>query len=213
MTLIIAVVSQKGGVGKSTLVRALAKSAAENKMKVKVADLDTQQGTTMNWHRRRLDNGYDPVGSFEVFRSAEQALSACGNDVDLLIIDAPARASKGTRAIAESADLVVQPTGASLDDLEPAILVFHEMVKNRIPRDKLAFAICRVGTDAEYQDCRDYLGQTGYTILDGCIPERPSYRQTQNLGLSVLETRYNTLNDRADELMQSLVKRLEALLG
>lgn len=213
MTIIIAVVSQKGGVGKSTLVRALAKSAADNKMKVKVADLDTQQATTMNWHRRRLDHGFDPVGSFEVFRSAEQALEACSDDIDLLIIDAPARASKGTRAIAEQADLVVQPTGASLDDLEPAILVFHEMVKHKIPRQKLAFALSRIGTDAEYSDCREYLAQTGYTVLEGCLPEKPAYRQTQNAGLSVLETRYASLNERADVLLASLVKRLEDIIG
>jgi len=213
MTIIIAVVSQKGGVGKSTLVRALAKSAADNRMKVKVADLDTQQATTMNWHRRRLDHGFDPVGSFEVFRSSDQALDSCSKDVDLLIIDAPARASKGTRAIAEQADMVIQPTGASLDDLEPAILVFHEMVKHKIPRSKLAFALSRIGTDAEYNDCREYLAQTGYAVLDGCIPEKPAYRQTQNVGLSILETRYSTLNDKADVLLQSLVKRLEGLLG
>lgn len=213
MTIAIAVVSQKGGVGKSTLVRALAKSASANRMKVKVADLDTQQATTMNWHRRRLDNGHKAVGSFEVFRSADDALEACSDDTDLLIVDAPARASKGTLKIAQSVDMVIQPTGASLDDLEPAILVFHEMVKHKIPRGKLAFALSRIGTEAEHQDCRDYLSQTGYHVLDGYIPEKPAYRQTQNNGLSVIETRYATLNKRADQLLKSLVKKLEVLLG
>jgi cellulose biosynthesis protein BcsQ len=45
MATIIALVSQKGGVGKSTLARALAREAAVSGLKVKLADLDTQQGT------------------------------------------------------------------------------------------------------------------------------------------------------------------------
>ena len=208
MTLIIAVVSQKGGVGKSTLVRALAQSAAQNQMKVKVADLDTQQGTTINWHRRRLDNGFEPVCSVEVFKTAAQALASIEESIDILIIDAPARASRATLEISRSADLVVQPTGASIDDLEPAILVFHELVKKGIPKDRLVFALNRVGTEAEYQDCTVYLSQTGYQTLDGCMYEKPAYRQAQNMGLSVLETRYESLNTRADKLIQSLIDLL-----
>lgn len=45
MTICISFISQKGGVGKSTLARALAREANEQKLTVKVADLDTQQGT------------------------------------------------------------------------------------------------------------------------------------------------------------------------
>jgi pantothenate kinase-related protein Tda10 len=48
-TAIIAIVSQKGGVGKSTMARALAREAANNGLKVKIADLDTQQGTSVDW--------------------------------------------------------------------------------------------------------------------------------------------------------------------
>ena len=47
---------------------------------------------------------------------------------DVLIIDAPARASEGTRKIAERASLVVQPTNPALDDLGPAVRLFHELV-------------------------------------------------------------------------------------
>ena len=57
MTTIIAFVSQKGGVGKSTLARALAREAAYGGLQVKIADLDTQQGTSVDWHRTRLHTG------------------------------------------------------------------------------------------------------------------------------------------------------------
>ncbi len=41
MNLIIGVISQKGGVGKSSIVRALAREAANNDINVKIADLDS----------------------------------------------------------------------------------------------------------------------------------------------------------------------------
>jgi chromosome partitioning protein len=74
MTTIIAFVSQKGGVGKSTLSRGLAREAAHNGLKVKIADLDTQQGTSVDWHRIRLDAGIQPDVAAEAFGTAKQAL-------------------------------------------------------------------------------------------------------------------------------------------
>ena len=58
MAAIVAFVSQKGGVGKSTLARALAREAAAGGLRVKVADLDTQQGTAVDWHRLRLSSAH-----------------------------------------------------------------------------------------------------------------------------------------------------------
>ncbi len=204
MGTIIGFVSQKGGVGKSTLSRAVAREAAKEGLTVKVADLDTQQGTSVNWHRRRLLAELEPVFSVETYRTAKQAIEHASG-YDLFILDGPARTSGGTLDIARAADLIVQPTGASLDDLEPAILVFHELVKASIPREKLAFALCRVGTEAEERECRDYIAQARYQVLEGSLYERPSYRQAQNMGHAITETRHASLNQRAETLIQSLI--------
>ena len=207
MTIIIALVSQKGGVGKSTLARALAREAAFSGLKVKLGDLDTQQGTSTNWHRRRLDAALEPTFSVEAFKTAGQALKMA-DGVDCLVLDGPARASSATLEVARQASLVIQPTGASADDLHPAVLVFHELVREKIPKSRLVFALCRIGTDAEEAEARAYLTQAGFDILPGFIPERPAYRQAQNLGLTITETRFAQLNGRADELLQSVVDRI-----
>lgn len=209
MTTLIAFVSQKDGVGKSTLARALAREAAVNGLGVKIADLDTQQGTSVDWHRRRLDAGVEPTVSVEAYRTAEQALAQASR-YDLLIIDAPARASEGTRRIAEKADLVVQPTNPALDDLTPAVLVFHELVKAGIPKDRLVFALNHVLTEAEEVAARGYLEEAGYSVLDGYIPSRTSYRDAQNHGRAITETRFAALNGKADQLIQSLINRVDA---
>jgi chromosome partitioning protein len=208
MSTIIAFVSQKGGVGKSTLARALAREAAAGGLKTKIADLDTQQGTSVDWHRTRLGAGIEPVVAVEAFATAEQALRGAA-DYDLLIIDGPARTSKGTLAIAKVAHLVVQPTGASRDDLLPAVREFHALVNKGIPTGKLAFALNRIGTPAEEREARAYIAEAGYAALDGCLLERPAYRKAQNTGHAVTETSYSGLNAKADALIQALIDKVE----
>jgi chromosome partitioning protein len=207
MTTIIAFVSQKGGVSKSTLSRGLAREAAHNGLRVKIADLDTQQGTSVEWHRTRLNAGIRPEVAAEAFATVAQALKIA-NQYDLLIIDGPARFSDGTLKIAEAAHLVVQPTGASLDDLKPAVREFHGLVKEGIPKDKLAFSICRIGTSTEETETRAYLTEAGYAVLDGCLMERPAYRRAQNKGHAITETRFHSLNSQADMLIQALIDRV-----
>lgn len=207
MASVVAFVSQKGGVGKSTLARALAREAAAGGLRVKLADLDTQQGTSVDWHRMRLSAGIEPAVSVEAFATAAQAL-AVADAYDILIIDGPARTSQATLEIARAANLVVQPTGASLDDLRPAVREFHALAKAGLPADRLIFALNRIGTDAEEADARAYLQEAGYGVLAGCLVERPAYRQAQNSGHAVTETRYGALNARADALIQSLIDRV-----
>ncbi|ELT6258522.1 ParA family protein, partial [Salmonella enterica subsp. enterica serovar Kentucky] len=103
---------------------------------------------------------------------------------------------------------IVQPTGASLDDLVPAIKVFNALVKEGIPRSKLVFALSRVGTEAEELDARAYISEAGYETLSGCLFEKPAYRKAMNSGLAVTETRYKGLNERADELIQALIDKI-----
>lgn len=209
MTAVIAFVSQKGGVGKSTLARALGREVAANGLKTKIGDLDTQQGTVVDWHRVRLDAHIEPVVPVEAFRTAAQALGVAGQ-YEVLIIDGPARTSQGTLEIAKVANLVVQPTGASVDDLRPAVREFNALVQAGIPKDRLIFALNRIGTPAEEAEARAYIAEAGYTVLKGCLLERPAYRKAQNVGHAVTETRYSRLNERADALIQDLIDRVTA---
>ena len=173
-----------------------------------LADLDTQQGTSSNWHRRRLEAGIEPTFSVEAFKTAAQALRAAAG-YDLMVIDGPARASAATLEIARQSALIIQPTGASVDDLHPAVLTFRELVREGVSKSKLAFALCKIGTDAEDAEARAYIFDAGVDALPGSIPERPAYRQAQNLGLTITETRFGQLNRRADALLQNVVDRID----
>ena len=207
MATVIAFVSQKGGVGKSTLARALAREAAASGLKVKVADLDPDQATIVDWHKVRTQRALEPALSVELFRSAAQALVGADGH-DLLVIDGPAKASGGTTEIARRADLIVQPTGAARDDLNPAVRVFHGLVKQGVPRDRLIFALNHIGTESEAEAARAFITEAGYLALPGYLPERPAYRLAQNEGYAVTETRFHGLKERADALIQALIDKV-----
>ena len=51
--MIISLISQKGGVGKSGIARLLAVEFVRAGWSVKIADLDTMQGTSTKWKARR----------------------------------------------------------------------------------------------------------------------------------------------------------------
>lgn len=204
MPIIIGVISQKGGVGKSSIVRAIAREFASLDRSVKIADLDVQQGTITKWHMRRLGAGLEPVGSVETYKQINRALKEADH-YDLFLLDGPARASKATLEIAQKADLLIQPTGASIDDLEPAILVFHELVKAGIPKKQLTIALSRVQTDAEIEDARSYIEEAGYHVLDGHLLERASYRRAHDSGMVVTEASHPSLRQKASVLIQDII--------
>ena len=207
MTAVIAFVSQKGGVGKSTLARALAREAAASGLKVKIADLDPDQATIVDWHKVRTQRALEPSLSVELFRTVAQALASADGH-DLLVIDGPAKASSGTTEIAKRADLIVQPTGAGRDDLNPAVRVFHGLVRLGVPQSRLIFALNHIGTESEAEAARAFITEAGYSVLPGYLPERPAYRLAQNEGYAVTETRFHGLKERADALIQSLIDKV-----
>jgi chromosome partitioning protein len=205
MLVIVGVVSQKGGVGKSTVARAVATLAASVGIKVKIADLDPQQQTIARWEERREANSAGPPLEVASFRSAAEAIGESTGEHQLLIIDAPARASQGTLEIARHADLIVQPSGPGIDDLDPAIILFHELVREGVPKERLVVALCRVANQAEASAARAYVEKAGFTVLPGSIPERAVYRVAHNHGRAISEMQRKHHEVRTDMLLERLL--------
>lgn len=203
--IVVSLLSQKGGVSKSTLARLIAREYANAGWTVKIADLDISQGTSFNWQARRLQNQIEPVIPVERFGSIEQAMQAC-KQFDLLMIDAPPNSTAATLRIARAADIIILPTGLSLDDMQPSVLLAHELVKKGVTRSSIAFALCRVGdSHIEVTEAQTYIAEAGYRVLSGSIPEKIAYRRASDEGRALNETRFPSLNQRADKLAQSII--------
>ena len=206
MPVVVSFISQKGGVGKSTLARALLAVTARV-LKTRLADLDPQQASVVGWERTRAAGKTMPACEVVAYATIGDAVAASG-DVELLIVDTPAGTNPATLEVARHSHLVVQPTGASADDLVPAILTFHELVKAGVPKDRLVMAIARVLSDGEVATVRAYVGEAGYEVLDGAICEKIAYREAQNRGQAITETKVAKLNSEADALMEALLYKI-----
>lgn len=206
MTAVVAFLSQKGGVGKSTLARTLAVVGTEVGLKVTVADLDPQQRTLMRWAQAREQYGVAPIVNVASFDTPQEALSSAP-DADLLVLDMPGRLSDAITGIAGRIHLMLQPTSPSVDDLHPSLLVFQAMQRVQIPRERMAFALCRALGDKEAEATRDYLEDHGHVVLRSTILERLAYRNALNLGRALSETKQAPLNSSARLMMLDLLDR------
>lgn len=216
MPYVIAFISQKGGVGKSTLARAAAVALSKEGFRVRLCDLDTQQGTSIEWYRQRLNNGGKPLASVEYYGTVRQALHN-GLDVspafDFLVVDSPGRSSAATVELAQQAHIVVQPATGTLDDLRPGVLLFHELLKNKVPPARMLFALTRTSSDHEEAIAKDYIKSAGYAVLGATLPDSPGYKHAQNEGSSIVETRWESLNQKAQAIMDEIFNAIDRLYG
>ena len=213
MTYIVGMVSQKGGVGKSTLARMMAREFVAGELSTKIADLDTQQQTCTNWSGRRAENNLEPEIQVQSFASVKTALEDADR-FDALILDGKPNASEQTIEIGRAADLVVIPTGQTVDDLHPGVVLAHNLRKKGVPAEKIAFAMFKTtGSARENAAAREYIVEAGYTVLDGAVPVSTAYGSASDIGKAITETSFRTLNERASRLAQSVIDKIVELEG
>ena len=205
MAVLIGCASQKGGVGKGQTARALAVEVARAGLVVDVVDMDLGQATLHEWALDRAAAGLTPAVNVRLAHTLVDALDGVPSGTDVVIIDGPARADETTLEMARSADLLVQPTGASLDDLRPAVRAFNSLVAHGIPRSRLLMALSRIGSASEAAAAREYLTAAGYAVADGFVPERISYRAAHNAGHAITEVRHPNLRSAALTVIQSVI--------
>lgn len=207
---ILAVMAQKGGVGKSSLCRALAVAAIKADLIVHIADLNEKQQTCYEWAYRRRALGVTPEVPVDVYAGPNQAMLGAGA-VDLLIIDAPGETNPNFLEIARVADGIIQPTRARLDDINPAIRLFHELVKAGIASEKLALVFNGIASAASERDMRAYVEQAGYAVLDGYIEQMESYGRAMDAGKSLIETPLPHLNLAARRVCDEVMSKVKMM--
>jgi chromosome partitioning protein len=205
---ILSLISQKGGVGKSTLARLMAVEMARAGWRVLIADLDAAQGTSTQWHHRRTAAAIEPDVTVTRYRSVERALQEAPR-YDLTILDGPAHAERGGITMAKASALVILPTGYSLDDLEPQARVAYELIEAGVPAERIRIAIGRTrGSAKEGQGVRSYLNRAGLTAFAHELRELPAIRQAHTLGRAASETSFARINAEARTLAAEIAAEL-----
>ncbi|MBA8881698.1 ParA family protein [Phyllobacterium myrsinacearum] len=205
---VISCLSQKGGVGKSTFARLIARTYASAGWSVKIADFNVNQLTSTKWAARRMALGATPEIAAEVCTTIR---SIRRDNYDLIVADGTPDSDQSSLEIARIATLNVIPTGLTLDDLEPQILFANELVERGVDKETILFVLNKT-TDSKLavQEARQYLSSI-YRVAETDLGHKTGYQMAQNVGLTIAETNFPTLNERADQLAAEIVSRVNEI--
>lgn len=187
--MIISLVNQKGGVGKTTIAINLAACMAESGQKVVLIDGDPQ-GSCMQWQNISNNDGFDVVHYPRA--DFHKKISKLTEDFKHAVIDAPPAIGNITRSILAVSNLAILPIGPSSLDLwssrETVALVREVRKVNKKLRAKMI--VCRkiVGTRLG-REAKDTLEILKRQVFDQEIHQRIAYVEAMNAGRSVIEFR------------------------
>ena len=141
---VVALVSTKGGVGKSTLAECLAVAAAQEGLSVYLLDLDPQQSTAAWWRRRKGPENPMLVTGVEAASKAIAALTKKKAERDLLIIDTPGSFLGVINDAIQTASAILIVVQPSPKDLEAQGAVEGLIQKSALV-DRTIYVLNRVG--------------------------------------------------------------------
>jgi chromosome partitioning protein len=184
----IAVVAQKGGVGKTTIAVNLAVAAQGAGVPTALFDLDQQESAVI-WSDRRASE--EPHVEFLTERRLEDALRAAATQgFGLVIIDTPPAAGPQAYTAAQAADMVLIPCRPSLVDLD-AIKRTAQLVKSAGIEAFVVFNAAAPGATTLLDDAAGIVRDSGLAVAPVVLRERSAYRAAWPLGKAVAETEPN----------------------
>ena len=198
----IAIVSQKGGVGKTTTAIELGFAAHLVGMAVAIVDLDPQ-GTAAKWGDRRETDGPSVIGG-QASRLSIILETARENGADLAIIDTPPSAEAIALQVVKVADYVLIPTRPGGFDIE-AIQTTLEM--SEYAKRPASVLINSVPTNRQHLGNTTLAGlkERGFSVAPVMWMERAAFADLGADGIPVLE---KDPNSKASQEVTELFKWL-----
>jgi len=205
-TLHIACLSQKGGVGKSTMARLMARTYASAGWSVKICDFNTNQLTSVDWVAARIRAEIQPEIEAQPYSSVKKLK---GENADCLVIDGAPDSVQTSLEAAQIADLVIIPTGVTVDDLKPQLGFAQELAAKGVDREKIIFVLNQTAdSEAAAREASLVIKKQGFDVATTELPFRAGFQTAQNRGYAISETTYPSLNERAESLAGELVTRI-----
>lgn len=206
----IALLNQKGGVGKTTLATNLASCFALAGEPVLYVDADPQ-GSALDWNAARQRKPLFPVVGIPK-ATIHRDLPELAEPYRWIFVDGPPRVYDVARSAIMASDLVVIPVQPSPYDVwsakEIVDLITDALVMK--PNLKAAFAINRkIVNTAIGRDVTEALAGYIFPVLKAALSQRISFAESAGQGLTVLEIEPQ---GRAAQEVRALAAEIEEFL-
>ena len=186
--MIVGVLNQKGGVGKTTLSVILAACLARTGARVLLIDADPQ-GSSLDWAAARQG---EPLFSVVGFPRAtiHKEIAQLGLGYDHIIIDGPPRVTDLARSAIMASDIVVIPVQPSPYDIWAAEEVVKLITEARVYKEniKSVFVVNRKITNTAIgRDVREALAAYPIHVLDASVAQRVVFAEAAAQGQAIFE--------------------------
>ena len=187
--MIIAVLNQKGGVGKTTIAIHLAMAFAQQKgSRVLLVDADPQ-GSALDWSAARTADPVFPVIGLPK-KTLHRELPTVAADYSHVLIDGPPRVNEVARSAILASDVVLIPVQPSPYDVWAAkeIVDLLSDVTSYKEKIKSAFVINRkIVNTAIGRDVTEALSEYKLPVFTAQVCQRVSFAESAASGQTVLE--------------------------
>ncbi len=186
--MIISILNQKGGSGKTTLAVNVARGYTIKKFSTLLVDSDSQ-GSALRWHEKSGGDLIDltclPVNTLD------KDVMKFKNNYDRIIIDGVPRISPLTICAIKAADLILIPVQPSPYDIwaaEDLVRSVKERIEMTDGKTKAAFIVSRRdGRTKLGNDIVDHLSSFELPIFLHGTYSRTDYAKSVDMGLTVLD--------------------------
>ena len=179
----LALVSQKGGAGKTTLALHLALAAHQAGYQTAIVDLDPQ-ASAWKWSQRRKAPPEAVGASPEQLESIKAKAQAGG--LDILILDSAPNADRASLIACKAADLVLIPCQASILDID-AIGASYDLTEIARKPACIVFNKCSTLTDRDEIESREGMKKRNVEVCPDILHDLVIFKRSLIVGRTATE--------------------------